>query len=62
MCKSCRVLQGYVRYALERPDALRVVGVAEPRAFHRNLVRDECVRFGDVAPLEREAFDMRMRA
>ena len=32
--------KGYARHALDQPGQLRVVGVAEPRAFHRNEVRD----------------------
>jgi hypothetical protein len=31
--------QTYARYALERPDLFRIVGVAEPRAYHRESMQ-----------------------
>jgi len=31
--------QTYARYALEHPDLFRIVGVAEPRAYHRESMQ-----------------------
>lgn len=47
--------QTYARYALEHPELMQVVSVAEPRPFHRELVAKRCVRRRETAGETRHA-------